>query len=82
MQMRTKAKIRAMVERNEELKRYYEGQAISADVLERFAENIDSQNRGLRWVLGEEIPDHYFCSTCLIVHDGAKCPKCGNDNVL
>jgi len=47
-----------------------------------YIEAVKGEIRTLRWVLGEQIPDVYFCTTCNSSHENKVCPKCGGANVV
>jgi len=79
--MKTENQITAQIRKMGKWKHRYDDKGFSRNAIERFQENIDSQIRVLRWVLGEKVTSYYFCVGCLIAHEGKECPICGGHTV-
>lgn len=80
--MKTVGEIKTKIGTLRKLKhRYSNNREVSEKAIERFQENIDSQIRALRWVLGEKMVAYYFCVLCLFAHKSKTCPRCGRHTV-
>jgi len=49
---------------------------------EKYRQYNRNHLRALRWVMGIEQEPEYFCTDCEGIHEGTKCPVCGNESVI